>query len=1049
MSYGKSQVIYTLITTGTKNRGRPERFIFAMLVLFSPMVCFGEGPVPEHIKIPEGFRIELVAGGDVTRHPMIATFDDRGRLYVAEAAGVNMNAEGLEASLPNQVRQLVDTDGDGVFDKATVFADKMTFPQGAAWYNGALYVASPPSVWRLEDTDDDGVADVREEIATGFGYTGNAASVHGPFMHPDGRLYWCHGRKTHEVYQHDGALVSKNFGARIWSSNPDGSDIQVLAGGGMDNPSGLTFTGTGDVLGTVNLFYGRPRVDALAHWVYGGAYPRYDMPAALVSLKRTGPLLGLVVNLGHVAPSGLTRYRDEGLGAEYRDNVFLVEFNTHRLLRIEMREEGSSFGGAPSEFVTSDETDVHFTNVLQDADGSLLLIDTGGWFRQGCPTSRIAKPDVHGAIYRITREGSPSVKDARGLSLKWEGASAKALAGRLDDARFAVRDRALSELGRRGDEAVGALSGVLKQGSARARRNAVWALTRIGTDKAQAVGREALGDADASVRQVACHSVFTTRDGGAAGKLASLVVGDESAAVRRVAAQALGRVGGEREDGVVGALLDTLKQPVNAGDRKLEHALIYALIEINAPGATMAGLLSDHPRVIGGALVAMDQMDSGSLRAGDVLGLTRHSDGGVAEAALEIVARREEWSGEVDREMQRILGLSPWSEREAAAIGVLLGASLDNGSVAEAVGQALGDKGRAVEERARLLGVLAGVGGKLHASWVGPIRQALGSGDAGMASEAIAAAGALEGKDFDVALGTIADDGGRPSVVRIAAMRAGRGWGTLSDKSFAFLIRIFDSKGSVSDRLEAARLLGASKLSGSQLLGAIERLRTAGPLEVQALSQVITKSRDAAVGLAALKALEQSPGLYGLNANDFRKLFLRYPPEVEVASVGLFRRLMSRTYEKENRLAALEAATLKGDVARGAAAFASGVGTCNVCHEVKGVGGKVGPSLSNIGAIRSHRELLEAIAFPSDSFARDYETYLVTTRDGGARLGTVSRETAEEVYVMDVAGQEVAISRDEIASMVPSPVSLMPPGLDLALPAETLADLMAYLRSLK
>ena len=47
------------------------------------------------------------------------------------------------------IRMLEDTDGDGRFDRGTLFADKMTFPQGAVWFRGALYVASPPSIWRL------------------------------------------------------------------------------------------------------------------------------------------------------------------------------------------------------------------------------------------------------------------------------------------------------------------------------------------------------------------------------------------------------------------------------------------------------------------------------------------------------------------------------------------------------------------------------------------------------------------------------------------------------------------------------------------------------------------------------------------------------------------------------------------------------------------------------------------------------------------------------------------------------------------------------------
>ena len=73
------------------------------------------------------------------------------------------------------------------------FADKMTFPQVAAWLNGSLYVMSPPGLWKLTDTTGSGVADKREMLMSGFDYSGNAADVHGPFAHPNGRLYWCHG----------------------------------------------------------------------------------------------------------------------------------------------------------------------------------------------------------------------------------------------------------------------------------------------------------------------------------------------------------------------------------------------------------------------------------------------------------------------------------------------------------------------------------------------------------------------------------------------------------------------------------------------------------------------------------------------------------------------------------------------------------------------------------------------------------------------------------------------------------------------------------------
>jgi glucose/arabinose dehydrogenase len=98
-------------------------------------------------QLPPGFEIERVAGPPLVSHPTLVGFDDRGRLFVSENAGVNLDKAGLIAQTPSALRLLEDTDGDGVFDKAGVFADHLTFPQGALWHEGALFAASPPSLW--------------------------------------------------------------------------------------------------------------------------------------------------------------------------------------------------------------------------------------------------------------------------------------------------------------------------------------------------------------------------------------------------------------------------------------------------------------------------------------------------------------------------------------------------------------------------------------------------------------------------------------------------------------------------------------------------------------------------------------------------------------------------------------------------------------------------------------------------------------------------------------------------------------------------------------
>lgn len=193
------------------------------------------------IQVPDGFTVEKIAGSPLVERPIMACFDEQGRLYVGDSAGVNLRFDDLLKTPPHRMLRLEDTTGTGVFDKSVVFADKLTFPMGALWYQGALYVCAPPSVWKLTDTDGDGVADKREEIVTRFGSNGNAADIHGPFLGPDGWFYWTDGRHGHSIDQPDGSRSQGNA-ARVFRSRPDGTQVEVVCGGGMDNPVEIAFT---------------------------------------------------------------------------------------------------------------------------------------------------------------------------------------------------------------------------------------------------------------------------------------------------------------------------------------------------------------------------------------------------------------------------------------------------------------------------------------------------------------------------------------------------------------------------------------------------------------------------------------------------------------------------------------------------------------------------------------------------------------------------------------------------------------------------------------
>ncbi|MCX6854466.1 MAG: c-type cytochrome, partial [Verrucomicrobia bacterium] len=144
-----------------------------------------------------------------------------------------------------------------------------------------------------------------------------------------------------------------------------------------------------------------------------------------------------------------------------------------------------------------------------------------------------------------------------------------------------------------------------------------------------------------------------------------------------------------------------------------------------------------------------------------------------------------------------------------------------------------------------------------------------------------------------------------------------------------------------------------------------------------------------------------------------------------------------------------ERAQATGNALRGADHFKAGKGSCIACHQIGDVGRAIGPDLSKIGAIRTERDLLESILFPSNTLARDYEAHAFETSDGQQSLVIIKSHTAEGLLIVDVAGQEKTLPHSQILTEVTLPTSLMPMGLDATMPESELLDLVAYLRSLR
>ena len=169
---------------GKPSMHRCSRFLWlwalpSALALSSNAAQFKFGD--QTLTVPDGFEVQQVAGPPLVNRPITADFDEEGRLFVTDSSGSNENVDKQLQEKPHRIVRLEDRDGDGVFERGGVFADKLMFPEGCLWFQGALYVAAPPSIWKLRDTDGDGVADQREEWFQGKTLTHCANDLHGPY----------------------------------------------------------------------------------------------------------------------------------------------------------------------------------------------------------------------------------------------------------------------------------------------------------------------------------------------------------------------------------------------------------------------------------------------------------------------------------------------------------------------------------------------------------------------------------------------------------------------------------------------------------------------------------------------------------------------------------------------------------------------------------------------------------------------------------------------------------------------------------------------------
>jgi putative heme-binding domain-containing protein len=136
-----------------------------------------------------------------------------------------------------------------------------------------------------------------------------------------------------------------------------------------------------------------------------------------------------------------------------------------------------------------------------------------------------------------------------------------------------------------------------------------------------------------------------------------------------------------------------------------------------------------------------------------------------------------------------------------------------------------------------------------------------------------------------------------------------------------------------------------------------------------------------------------------------------------------------------------------GDPAKGELVYRRATSACVTCHAIGGAGGKVGPDMTSIGASAPLDYLIESILAPAAKVKEGYNGVTLTLLDGEQVTGVQSRESANELFVRDAAGNEKGVPKAQIKSKADIG-SMMPPGLTAMLKPREALDMYAFLSEL-
>jgi putative heme-binding domain-containing protein len=305
-------------------------------------------------------------------------------------------------------------------------------------------------------------------------------------------------------------------------------------------------------------------------------------------------------------------------------------------------------------------------------------------------------------------------------------------------------------------------------------------------------------------------------------------------------------------------------------------------------------------------------------------------------------------------------------------------------------------------------------------------------------------------KRFDPLLKEIALDKNETNSLRVAVIGAlAPRLSPVDEKLFEVVGRSLKSETTPLARLNAARVLASLQLSDDQLYVVAGLLGEAEPLVLPPLLRAFTHSTNNGVGASMIVALGKNPAAASLSPDEIGRIIKGYPSAIQTVAKNFLSKVGATLDAQEAHLQELSPLIEGGDLSRGKAVFFGRKAGCATCHRISGQGGLVGPGLSQIGKIRTGRDLLESIAYPSASIVQGFRPFNIETTDDQSYSGLIIRQMPEAIWIRGADLAEVKIETSRIKNMQESSVSIMPAGLADSLTKDELRDLLAYLESQK